>query len=85
MEKDLTHEKMISDKLAIVLYTSTKGHFGFKNCYKYTVRRMAEVIPLFHDFYKIVHIKVSEGEEKQAEEMVDWLYGWGFKVISSKG
>jgi hypothetical protein len=36
---------MIADNLAIVLYTSTKGHFGYKDCYKHTVERMLKEIP----------------------------------------
>jgi len=29
---------MMVDDLGIVLYTSTKGHFGYTDCYKHTVK-----------------------------------------------
>lgn len=76
---------MIEDKLAIILYTSTKGHFGYKNCYKHTVKRMQSVIPFFDEYTKISHIKYSENEEKQLSEMKSFLNENGFEVICSKG
>lgn len=77
---------MISDKLAIVLYTSTRGHFGYKDCYKHTVKRMAEEIPMFDDYYKVAHIKVSpEDDEDVLVDIEAFLGNSGFNVISSRG
>lgn len=77
---------MISDALAIVLYTSTKGHFGYKDCYKHTVERMIEEIPFFADYEKVAHIKYSlEDGEKQLIEMKDFLEKRGFEVLISQG
>lgn len=76
---------MIDKKVALVLYTSTKGHFDYKECYQHTVKRLMGQLPLFSFFYKIAHIKVSQGEEAFADEMECWLKVNGFKVLRTQG
>tara|TARA_Y100000114_G_scaffold156683_1_gene184773 strand:- start:835 stop:1602 length:768 start_codon:yes stop_codon:yes gene_type:complete len=76
---------MIDKKLAIVLYTSTKGHFNYKDCYKHTVARLEEQFSLFSFFYKVAHIKVSEGEENLGDEMESYLKVHGFNVLKTDG
>lgn len=77
---------MINDKLAIVLYTSTKGHFGYKDCYKHTVERMEKEIPFFNSFTKVAHIKYSKKDgEDQLVEMETFLNNKGFVVEITKG
>jgi hypothetical protein len=77
---------MIADNLAIALYTSTKGHFGYKDCYKHTVERMLKEIPLFDSYCKVAHIKYSEEDgEDQLVEMETFLNKHGFNVLITKG
>lgn len=76
---------MIDQKLAIVLYTSTKGHFDYKDCYKHTLSRLEEQFGLLTFFYKLAHIKVSEGEEDLAYEMEAYLKVHGFSVLKTQG
>lgn len=76
---------ILSDNLAIVLYTSTKGHFGQKNLFKHTVKRLEQKIPLFSDFFKLAHIKISPGEEEFGGQMANWLFGMGWKVKFTVG
>lgn len=76
---------ILSDNLAIVLYTSTKGHFGQKDLFKHTVKRLEEKIPFYRDFFKLAHIKISPGEEELGGQMADWLFGMGWDVKSTIG
>lgn len=77
---------MISDDLAIVLYTSTKGHFGYKDCYKHTVERMESEIPFFDEYTKVANIKRSPSDgEEQFIEMEAYLNEKGFSVTTVKG
>lgn len=77
---------MIADNLAIVLYTTTKGHFGYKDCYKHTVERMLKEIPFFDSYRKVAHIKYSkEDGENQLIEMETFLNKYGFNVLITKG
>lgn len=71
----------MKDDLALVLYTSTKGHFGYKNSYQFTVNRLQEQIESFKWLYKLAHIKVSPDEKEIGEEMKKWLNNKGFRVI----
>lgn len=73
---------ILSENLAFVLYTSTKGHFGQKDLFKFTVDRLEKKVPLFSDFYKTAHIKVSRDECYLGVYMMDWLIekGWVVKV-----
>lgn len=72
-------------KLNIALYTSTRGHFGFKNSYQFTVERLIEKIPMWDSFYKLAHIKISNNEVEVANDMQQWLEEKGFEVITSVG
>lgn len=76
---------MINDRLAIVLYTSARGHFGYRDCYKQTVEKMKKEIPFFESYYKVAHIKYSDGEEKYLSEMEEFLAYHGFYLKITKG
>lgn len=75
---------MIDEKLAFSFFTSTKGHFGQKYLYRYTLKRLEEKLPFFSSFFKVAHIKVTPGEEKLAQEIEEDLYEFGFyKVLKT--
>lgn len=76
---------MINEKLTLALYTSTKGHFGFKNSYKFTVESLQENFEFFKSITKVAHVKCSSGEEEVFSEMEDWLKNRGFYVIKTLG
>lgn len=76
---------ILSDNLAIVLYTSTKGHFGQKDLFKHTAKRLEEKVPFCRDFFKLAHIKVSPGEEELGEKMGNWLAEMGWIVKATVG
>jgi|DEB0MinimDraft_10_1074344.scaffolds.fasta_scaffold53869_3 hypothetical protein len=76
----------------IVLYTSTKGHFGYKNCYQETVERLerefpssnALAFPSNYPLEKFAHIKVSPDEDDIAEEMEKFFRKHNFYVLKTK-
>lgn len=71
-------------KLAIVLFTTTKGHYGRKDLYKFTVNNLLN--RLFEINYQLfAHIKYGDGEENQVLEMSNWLQEKGAKILLSKG
>jgi len=77
---------MLYDKISLALYLSTKGHFGYKDCYKKTIDRFEKVIggDFFDSMYKLAHIKVSPQDEKLFLEMKEFLYvNYNFTVLHS--
>lgn len=81
--------------VGIVLYTSTKGHFGYRDCYKETVEHFEKQCPssdngllvnqFYNKFYKLAHIKMClEADEPIMREMEHWLINKDFRVISSQ-
>lgn len=84
MGRTLRNRDMI-DNLNLVIYTSTKGHFGYKNCYKVTSRRLDELFT-FKD--KTVHIKIDPESDKNHQhfKMKDWFdkqESWN--ILSTRG
>ncbi|MEY4371023.1 MAG: hypothetical protein RIQ48_739 [Pseudomonadota bacterium] len=68
----------------LVLFTSTKGHFGNKQIYQRTIEDLfSKIDPNF--FFKFAHIKVSPNEEKIAEEMQTFLSSLNFLVDKTIG
>jgi len=59
------------NSINFVLFTSTKGHFGIKDCFEKTVERLEDLGSYF--FHKFAHIKVSQGEESIGDLMKNWL------------
>lgn len=78
---------MIVDDLGVVLYTSTKGHFGYTDCYKHTVNRLVEVFPhCWESLTKVAHIKRSPDDSSEVFlEMFDFLKSNGFDVLVTNG
>lgn len=71
-------------KTALVLFTTTKGHFGHKEIYKTTVLNLENKIGGLDYFpLKLAHIKESESDS--AAEMKLWLESKGFEVLVTKG
>ena len=65
--------------ISLCLYLTTKGHWGYKDCYKHTVKNIDSHIPL-EDFGSLVaHVKVSSGDNEKP--FVDFLEQYGFKVL----
>jgi hypothetical protein len=73
------------NKLALCLFTSTKGHFGRKDIYKITIENLFSQIG-FEFFHKrVAHIKRSDGDDETFEEMLKFFNDYGFIVIYSFG
>jgi hypothetical protein len=78
---------MLND-LTIILYSSTKGHFGFKNSYQFTIEKLKK--NLGGDFWRIkkyCNIKRSN-EENEREiflEMCEFLQKNDFYVLNTCG
>jgi hypothetical protein len=70
--------------LNLVLFTSTKGHFGNKEIYRRTISDLfSKISPDL--FFNYAHIKVSSNEEVLAEEMELWLKQYNFHVDKTFG
>lgn len=68
----------------LILFTSTKGHFGNKQIYQKTLEDLfSKIDPNL--FFKFAHIKVSPNEEKIAEEMQTFLSSLNFLVDKTIG
>lgn len=67
--------------IALLFFTSTKGHFGFKKIYADTLEHLNKQIPLGNFTQKIGHIKVSPGEEELGEKMKSDLINYGFDDV----
>ena len=79
--------------VGIVLYTSTKGHFGYKGCYLETVDNLKREFPtsgaLFNpnaldQIEKFAHIKISPDEDHIFKEMENNLRQRDFSVLCSE-
>lgn len=68
----------------LVLFTSTKGHFGNKEIYQKTLEDLFKKIDS-NLFFKFAHIKVSPDEEGVAKEMTEFLLSFGFFVDQTIG
>ncbi len=68
----------------LVLFTSTKGHFGNKQIYQKTIQDLFNKIDS-NIFFKYAHIKVSPNEDNIAKEMQEFLSSYKFLVDTSIG
>jgi hypothetical protein len=68
----------------LVLFTTTKGHFGNKEIYQKTIEDLFKKINP-NLFFKYAHIKVSPNEEHIAEQMEKILLSFNFLVDKTIG
>jgi hypothetical protein len=80
----MNQENILKDDICFVLYTSTKGHFGYKNCYRKTVENLEKLFGS-NNHKKLCHIKISDRESDIAAEMTTWIEERGWRVINSYG
>lgn len=71
--------------LNIVVFDTSKGHYGRTDIFKSCIQDLNSKIPLYSFERLYVHIKVGEGEEEITEEMSAWYAKFGFKVVKTKG
>lgn len=70
----------------LCLFTTTKGHFGRKDVYLSTLSSLKAHIGGLNQFGGLfAHLKISPGEEAQAEQMTGVLESMGFVVIPTVG
>lgn len=69
--------------ITLVIYATTKGHFGHRDIYKYTVEGLKKQIDLDVFEQKVVHIKNS-GEEG-LDEMTKFFKDNKFEVVVTDG
>lgn len=69
----------------VVVFDTSKGHFGRKDIFKSCIDDLASKIPLNQFARLYVHIKVGKGEELVAQEMKEWYNSLGFKVVITEG
>ena len=76
--------------VGIVLYTSTKGHFGYRDCYKETVEHLQKQFPatfentFYNEIHKLAHIKVSPDETDLIQDMQTFLFAKDFQVLTTE-
>lgn len=74
---------MNSIPIALLFFTSTKGHFGFKRIYRDTLEHLNKNI-LIKDFQcRVAHVKVSDSPEDEilAKQMEQELREYGFDEV----
>ena len=71
--------------LNLIIFSSTKGHFGNRERYLQTVQSLNAQIPIKDFLAAYIHIKVSSGEETIANEMTKKLEPYGFNIFQSNG
>lgn len=70
------------DQLAILLFSTTRGHFGFKNSYEFVVDNLAGKVGFG---LKLAHIKYQEEEGDTLTNMECALEDKGYVVIRTEG
>lgn len=70
------------DQLAILLFSTSRGHFGFKNSYEFVVDNLVGKVGFG---LKLAHIKFQEGEEDTLINMGDFLEKKGYAVLRTEG
>ena len=78
---DQTRIKML-DQLALLLFTSSRGHFGFTNSHEFVVNNF--IGKACFDL-KLAHIKFQDGEETVLRNTESFLINKGYKVLKTKG
>jgi hypothetical protein len=64
--------------LSINFFTSTGGHYGYKDVYKKTIESLSKKFINFYDIRKYANIKISPGEEQLSKEIRLFLISHGF-------
>lgn len=85
----LTNQKLYEDllvnKLSFIFYSSCRGHFGFKNSYKFTIENFFKEVTMFKRFKKSCHIKYSKEEILELDKIENWLAEKDFFVVKTEG
>lgn len=76
---------MVPLPLALCVFDSTRGHFGRHDIYKRTITDLTSKIPLECFKVKVVHVKISPGEESIFEEQRQFYTQHGFEVLRTEG
>lgn len=71
--------------LNLIIFSSTKGHFGIKTRYLETIKSLNQQIPLSYFSQRFLHIKVSSGEKEICYEMENNVKLYDFEVIPDYG
>jgi hypothetical protein len=71
--------------ISLVLMTSTKGHYGVRDMYAWTLTSIDRQIPLDQFGCLYAHIKASTGDEEVTAKMEANLKALGFIVEVTKG
>ncbi len=78
--------EIIPLETSLIIFSSTKGHFGFKDYYRYTISNLGNNFDLTIFDERILHIKRGlSGDEEQFQEMVTFAKSYGFKILTSFG
>lgn len=70
---------------SLIFFTSTKGHHGRWDLFKYTISSLNSELDLRHFRERVAHIKTENGHEDRLKEMKEFLEMYGFKVLVSIG
>lgn len=70
--------------ISLVLFTSSKQHFGHKDVYLKTLAHLDRQIPLRLFGARVAHIKVSEADTAFGEQMRGELEARGFTVLTTQ-
>ena len=71
--------------LSINFFTSTRGHYGYKDVYKKTIESLSKKFINFYDIRKYANIKISPGEDQLSKEIRLFLISHGFQVLCTFG
>ena len=70
------------NQLAILLFTTTKGHFGYKNSYEFIVKNIRHKLS---PGGRIAHIKYEEGDSNTLDLMKEFLEKDDYTIIATEG
>ena len=71
--------------ISLGVFTSTKGHFGRKTDWRFTLDHWDKQLPLAGFGERICHLKTTPGDEQLAADMTTDLKARGFHVIETVG
>ena len=75
---------MLCDDLVLLMFTSAKGHFGYKNSYEFVMNDLWKH-GFTSVFKKIAHIKYRGNEDHDAELIEENLKFNSYEVIKTRG